>query len=425
MFSRGVALCAVFALGGVAQAGVQIQLVPTPDLPEYPPNSVVMVDVNLVQDPGGSDQLLRMVEFDLQDTNLTFLTVELPTTHDRGTGTTIDDIKFWSFSSLNDCVSQASVCSHNYFVDDDMPAGPVDTREKVLSIAYYGLGPDTPNQYQIFLPGTGEAVTVGKLKVTMPAIGGSTQTLNLLGASFNNTNDPNGNRGSRVDFSFDPHIIWRARSASPNNVSGGTLAFTVCNSDPCTPPPDDVVFDSSIPPYTGVGVNSAPLNGTLWRSARNTMRLTFLAALPGAPTAGQITIQELLPAPGCVGAGGFGSDLSANGFTFVLESGNTVLKVRDNDATSDLLHRKWYAIRNTGGWAGVANFEAQFPVQVGDANGDKFVTPTDVGVVNAAAAGVQPDQSRVDINGDGFKTPTDVGLANANQSGFLAKPCGH
>jgi len=180
-----------------------------------------------------------------------------------------------------------------------------------------------------------------------------------------------------------------------------------------------VNFASSIPPFTGVGVNSAPLNGTLWRSARNTMRLTFDAALPGAPTAGQITIQELLD------GGAFGDDVSANGFTFTLESGDTVLKIRDNDTTSDLLHRKWYAIRNTGGWAGVANFEAQFPVQVGDANGDKFVTPTDVGVVNAAPAGVQADQSRVDINGDGFKTPTDVGLANANQSGFLAKPTGH
>ncbi len=258
--------------------------------------------------------------------------------------------------------------------------------------------------------GCGPAVLLtGSLTIPMGTPNGTYNLMALTSgpnASFANTI---ANDGSGADFYTTEAV---------GAVTATNLAITVSGVVPRA-------LVSSIPPFTGVGVGSAPTNGTLWRTAKNTIRLTFDGTLPSAPTAGQITIQELLPAAGCVGAGGFGPDLSANGFTFVLESGNTVLKVRDNDATSDLLHRKWYAIRNTGGWVGVAAFEAQFPVQVGDFNGDKFVTPQDVSLVNGAPGGAQADQSRADINGDGFKTPTDVSLTNGNQSGFLGKPCGH
>jgi len=449
MFSRVVALSSIIAVASVAQGGVQVQLVPTPNLPQYPPNSVVQVDVKLAQTPGGADQRIRMIEFDMQNTS-SFLTITLPLTHDRGTPGTGDDINFWSFNSLSACSGQASFCGFNHYVDDDRPAGTVDTRANVLSIAYFGLTSDA--QAQILLPASGAPVTVGKLVATMPPTPG-TFSLHMV-----NPADAGLDRGARVDFGFDPHIIWRDRAISPDpvaQVTGGSLAFTVCSSDPCpvlgsccvsgncsvtlqencagiwnaggtcdpNPCPSECVnLVSSVPPFTGFGISTVPAGGTLWRSARNTIRLTFDEALGAAPMAGQIVIQELLP------NGDFGPDVSANGFTFVLESGNTVLKVRDNDTVSDLLHRKWYAIRNTGGWTGVCNFEAQFPVQVGDATGDNRVIGADVLTVNSAVACLSNcgDQNRNDIDGNGLVVGADVLQANTSVSSFpVPKPTGH
>jgi hypothetical protein len=152
--------------------------------------------------------------------------------------------------------------------------------------------------------------------------------------------------------------------------------------------------------------------------------LTFDAALPGLPTAGQVQINELLP------AGAFGADLSAL-FAFTLESGNTVLRIRDGltaTPTATLGHRKWYAIRNTGGWTGVANFEAQFPVQAGDASGDNRVISADVLQVNGGVGCLSNcgDQNRLDINGDGRIISADVLQANGNVGSFpVPKPTGH
>ena len=222
MFPRGVAVCSVLALAAVAQGGVVVTLVPNPG-PPFSQNQVVQVDVNLAQAPGGSDQRIRMVEFDLQTTN-SFLTVALPTTHDLGTPGTGDDIHFWSFASLPTCVTTPSFCGFNHFIDGTMAAGPVDTRAKILSIAFVGLTADA--QAQLLLPASGAPVTVGKLQVTLPAADGD-YTLNLMNAS-----DTGADRGARVDFGFDPHTIWRARLASPNDITGGTLTFTVGGPTP-------------------------------------------------------------------------------------------------------------------------------------------------------------------------------------------------
>lgn len=412
MLSRGVVLCSIFALATTAQGGVQVQLVPTPNLPEYAPNAEVLVDVKLSQSAGGSDQLLRMVEFDLQDTNLSLLTVELPTTHDRGTvapGQEGDDIKFWSFSSLNSCATSPPVCSNNYFVDDDLPPGTVDTRPNVLSIAYYGLAVDTPNLYQILLPASGAAVTVGKLKVKMPPTGGSTVTLNLIASSWTNANDVNGNRGARVDFGFDPHIIWRPRTAAPNNVTGGTLAFVVCPDDPCT--------NGGCPGGQATLTTSTPATQkSWWRTTRNIARLTFGAAIV-APPAGAVKIQELLD------GGLFGADLSGT-FNFAVEPGN-ILRVRDNAAT--LQHRKWYAVRNTGDWPCVANFEVQYVLQMGDGTNDGRVLFSDLGFINSVVPrDPAPDDDRHDITSDLRVLFTDMGAANARiPSDIVPKPTGH
>ncbi len=153
---------------------------------------------------------------------------------------------------------------------------------------------------------------------------------------------------------------------------------------------------------------------SLWRDQKNIMRLTF-ACDAETPGSGDVLIQEMQS------SGAFGSDLGS-GFTFTVESGN-VLKITENAST--LAHRTWYAVRNTGDWAGVANFEVQYLVQRGDANNDKFVTSQDVSVIYGSPEGSVADDSRYDINGDGTRNYDDVVLANSYFSGFVAEPSGH
>jgi hypothetical protein len=184
-----------------------------------------------------------------------------------------------------------------------------------------------------------------------------------------------------------------------------------------------VMLVSSFPPFTAYG-QTVPAMGTLWRSQNNVIRLTFDVPLPFAPQAGQILIQEMLrcptPPPPLPE---FGPDLSA-GFTFEVEDG-TVLRIGENGSV--LGHRRWYAIRNVGGWSAVADLETQFPVQVGDASGDNRVLQTDVGLINAnvpclSACG---DQNRNDINGDGRVLQADVGEAASRVSSLpVVNPCG-
>ncbi len=186
-----------------------------------------------------------------------------------------------------------------------------------------------------------------------------------------------------------------------------------------------VTLVSSIPPYTAYGQAAVPAMGTLWRSQNNVIRLTFDAPLPFAPQAGQILIQEMLrcptPPPPLPA---FGPDLSA-GFTFEVE-GETVLRIRENESV--LGHRRWYAIRNVGGWSGVADFEAQFPVQVGDATGDNRVLQSDVLTISAALTCISNcgDQNRNDIDGDGRVLNRDVLEANTRVASLpIGKPCGY
>jgi len=390
---------------------------------------VVDVDVLLAKTGGGADVRFRMVEFDLQTSNA-LLTVTLPRTHDRGTLGTGDDIYFWSFSSLSACAGQASFCGFNHFIDDDLAAGPVDTRLSVLSIAFFGLAEDT--QAQILLPGNGTPVTVGKLQVTLPPFAGPI-TLNLANASA--PTDATGlDRGARVDFGFGlppdppafPHTIWRSHVTPTDNtpdVTDGALTFTVGNSNLC-PIVGGPSLVSSIPAYTGFGISIVPPGGSLWRSAGNVVRLTFSSALPGLPAAGQLLIQELQP------SGAFGPDLSAS-FAPLLETGNTVLRLRDGltaTPTATLGHRKWYAIRNTGGWTGVANFEAQFPSQVGDATGDNRTLQGDILEVNTGISCLSGcgDQNRKDVTGDGRVLQSDILETNTRISSLpVVKPSGH
>ena len=165
---------------------------------------------------------------------------------------------------------------------------------------------------------------------------------------------------------------------------------------------------------------SAPAHqGTLWRTAKNIIRLTFDQDLAAAPAAGQIVIQELLA------GGGFGPDLAA-GFTFTIDTDPKVLKIRET-ATS-LTHRKWYAIRNTGGWTGVANFEVQYVVLMGDVDNNGFVQNLDAGAIYPNVSPLpKPDDYRYDVDGNGFCQNLDAGGVFPRVSPLPkpTKPSGH
>ncbi len=198
-------------------------------------------------------------------------------------------------------------------------------------------------------------------------------------------------------------------------------------------------FDDLLTPDTGLGTppivdmgayeyapvtlqSSNPAAGrSLWRNRRNIIRLTFDTDTT-APDAGAVMIQEM------IAGGTYGEDLSA-GFTFTVENDGQgqprVLKIRET--ASSLQHRKWYAVRNTGGWTGVAPFTVQYVVQVGDANNDGRVLNTDFGWVNADIPTFSTaDDDRRDINGDGRILNTDFGVLNSKIPSFhVAKPDGH
>ncbi|GEM_PF-2226423 len=167
---------------------------------------------------------------------------------------------------------------------------------------------------------------------------------------------------------------------------------------------------------------SPATTGSLWRSSANIARLTFNQniTLPGA---GQVTIQPMLA------NGQFGANVSA-GFTLSVENdggGNPrILKIVDT-AASDLVHRQWYAIRNTGAWAGIANFTVQYVVQIGDADNDQQVLNLDTGLINAAIPNFSPaDDDRRNIDGDGAILSADVSSTNARIPSLrVNKPSGH
>ena len=190
------------------------------------------------------------------------------------------------------------------------------------------------------------------------------------------------------------------------DISGGTSLDADGDGTP----------DECEPSLTG----AAPADqGTLWRTAQNIVRLTFDGNLPAAPAAGQIVIQELLA------GGGFGPDLAA-GFTFTIDTDPKVLKIRET-ATS-LTHRKWYAIRNTGGWTGVANFEVQYVVLMGDVDNNGFVQNLDAGAIYPNVSPLpKPDDYRYDVDGNGFCQNLDAGGVFPRVSPLPkpAKPSGH
>ena len=128
------------------------------------------------------------------------------------------------------------------------------------------------------------------------------------------------------------------------------------------------------------------------------------------PASGQVEVSELLD------GGAFGSDLSTS-FTFTVEENSGGLVLRVKEAGTALRNQTWYAIRNTGGWAGVAPFQVHYLVQVGDANNDGFVSFVDLSFMNTGVGNRSAnDDDRRDINGDARVLNSDLSAAWANIS---------
>jgi len=161
---------------------------------------------------------------------------------------------------------------------------------------------------------------------------------------------------------------------------------------------------------------------TWWRSQNNIARLTFYCDV-SAPGSGDVTIQEMLD------DGEFDDDLS-DSFDFTIEDDENgdprILKIEEDGSV--LTHATWYSIRNTGDWSGVADFEVQYLLQMGDCDNNGLVLSLDVGCVNAAIPCFVDcgDDRREDMDGSGTIISLDVGVVNGHiPSWAVSKPSGH
>ena len=202
--------------------------------------------------------------------------------------------------------------------------------------------------------------------------------------------------------------------------SGDCLAGTdpctgglVCNEglEQCVEPPDGAELIESTPAD----------QERLTHSQNNVVFLEFDGDIL-APGSGQVLVREIQVA--CIP----GDDLSSSFTMTVVNNGDgqsRVLKLVEDGLV--LVHRTWYSISNEGGWDGVADFEVQLLLQIGDANNDGTVTFADLARINGDCCGPADDdtpEARSDINGDGNVTFADMSVANGRiPSAGVPNPC--
>ncbi len=170
------------------------------------------------------------------------------------------------------------------------------------------------------------------------------------------------------------------------------------------------------PPECVLTSSVYPCDGSLTRSQGHVLRFGFDCTLPGAPAAGEVEIRMINP------NGSLGGDLSGS-FSATVEGGNTL---RLAETGQVLVDETWYAILNTGGWAGVGNFEMNYVVCRGDADDGGFTNFADLSMINANMSDPAADDDRFDIDAGGFVNFADISAAN-NFIGSTApaKPAGH
>ncbi|MFH0981560.1 MAG: right-handed parallel beta-helix repeat-containing protein [Planctomycetota bacterium] len=323
-------------------------------------------------------------------------------------------------------------------------AGGSDTANLLLTnCALWGNTAGDGSQIGSFLGGpTTIAVSHSDIQGGQPGVymGGGT----LIWGSDNIVSNPDFVDAAGLDNvagTLDDNL--RLLGSSPCIDAGNNAAVTadidldghariVDGDGDCYPVVDMGAYEHPEPVFTEA---KPPDQGTLWRTAKNCVRLTFDSNI-SAPGAGQVWIQELLA------GGAFGGDLSG-GFSFTVENdggGNPrVVRIRDNDAT--LAHRKWYGIRNLGGWCGAAPFEVQYVTLRGDVNNDGFVKNADASAIYPHVSpqqvpdccaweydpGDPADRGRFDVNGDCYVKNADASAVYPYVSPLPKppKPSGH
>ena len=169
--------------------------------------------------------------------------------------------------------------------------------------------------------------------------------------------------------------------------------------------------------FASLALTEYPCDATLSRIGNNVLRFEFDRGV-AAPVPGQIEINELL------GSGVYGPDLSAS-FDITGENGN-VLKI--TEVGTVLSNETWYAVRNIGNWGEAGDFEVDYAVVYGDADGFGGTSFGDLAAIfnvlqNGLPANSLTDSSRFDIDGFGGISFGDIAAAfNFNNSSAGANP---
>jgi hypothetical protein len=216
MFRRGLALCAVLGFASVANAGIAVNMTHTGAavFDANVPASLgpFNVDIFLAQDPAGSREGLRLVRFDMSDTNPA---ITLPTQITfRYTGITsvprsIAHAQFLDLPRV-DTVYQPT----NY---PNLNANDPDFTDPDIDLYPWNLN-------MMVLPASGNYRVASLVGVRLPAVPG----VYLLDV-MNSDSVGDVNLGAQVTYGFgidpsDPRLDLRANEG---NLSGGQLSFTV------------------------------------------------------------------------------------------------------------------------------------------------------------------------------------------------------
>ena len=264
--------------------------------------------------------------------------------------------------------------------------GASNTINNVDTFAPYPLGED-----MVLTLGMGHGETVlAEGSLTIPGDATDGQVCSLVASDvFANT---------ILLGEMDDGTYWAVEATNQTGAIPENLAMTVQS-----------VLVALIPP------TAPPCDNVLPRFTNNVLRLTFGGTI-SQPAAGEVEIRELQAGPAT------GADLSSQ-FIFTVE-GTDVLRIEENgDVLAD---GKWYGIMNTGSWSGVANFEVDYAVVVGDVSNDGFNDFSDLSAIFANQTGAAADDDPYDINADGFVDFSDLSAALGFNGSFdPGKPDGH
>ena len=390
MVSRGIALSLCLAVASVAQAQVNIELVPHTANPHVA-GEHVRVDVMLTQSTGSTHNA-RLLQLDVNasDPELQFLS---PFMHDLNTAGTTDDIRLWDFragTGCEDAPADGSTCGTGHVMKQLLTTA-VAPGVGTAWIAFKDASPDAVSQITLE---SGIATKVAEFDVLIPlGTPDGTYMMDVINGAT-----ASADAGAKVHWGFGAAADGAITRVGASQITGAAIPINVG-------PPGGCTINL---------VSSAPDCGiSLWRSQKNFIELTFDGPAV-APAAGEIKIRELLA------GGAFGADLSGS-FTFT-PIGN-VLRIDEVGAV--LTHRKWYAVTSDGS-GDYCSFERDYPVQVGDANADGRVVSFDVSVINGGNPCFACPDDRRDINGDNRITSFDVSVANGSIISFpVTKPDGH